>query len=166
MEKIDFASLYQFDEIYFINELMKSEQSEESEQSVLSEQSEQVAVSETAETKEINGVQTEWLIIGEEADRKSVMAIFTSAPFNFPEEKFTFQPAEGWRIEKMREFVKKATSSKMVFLGQAFEFLKLKEEPIERANRFYYYFSKTLHSLGDSDKQIKIQFWNNLKKML
>ena len=167
MEKVDLQALYQFDEIYRIS----SEQSEQSEQSErVEDKSEgieiQVAGSETAGTKEIAGVKTEWLIIGEEADRKSVLAIFTSAPFSFPEEKFTFQPAEGWSIEQMRDFVKKSTSSKMVFLGQAFEFLKLKPEPIEKANRFFYYFPKTLNSLTDSDKQLKIQFWNNLKKML
>jgi len=182
MEKVDLQALYQFDEIYRIS----SEQSEQSER--VEDKSEgleiQVTGSETtgknenessnkSEVLEIQvtdgetiGIKTEWLIIGEEADRKSVLAIFTSAPFSFPEEKFTFQPAEGWSIEQMRDFVKKSTSSKMVFLGQAFEFLKLKPEPIEKANRFFYYFPKTLNSLTDSDKQLKIQFWNNLKKML
>ena len=167
MEKLDFVSLYQFDEIYRIS----SEQSEQSEQSEKSERVDGKSEGrdlpiESAEIEEIDRIKSEWLIIGEEADRKSVMAIFTSAPFSFPEEKFTFQPAEGWSIEQMRDFVKKSTSSKMVFLGQAFEFLKLKDEPIERANRYYYYFPKTLNSLTDTDKQIKIQFWNHLKKML
>jgi len=168
MEKIDFVSLYQFDEIYLIDAEVKSGQSEYSGQSGPSEisgQSDQSDLVKPQEQGEKIGSE-EWLILGIEADRKSVQAIFTSPPFSLPAEKFYFQEAESWNIEEIRTFVKQSPATKMVFLGQTFEFLNLKQEPIERANKFYLYFPATLSSLKDTDKQTKILFWNQLKKML
>ena len=161
MEKIDFVSLYQFDEIYSIKEI-ECGQSGTSEFSGPSDQSDSV---KTEEHEKIIGNE-EWLILGIEADRKSVQAIFTSQPFNFTPDKFIFEEASTWSIEVIRDFVKKSTATKMVFLGQTFEFLNLKPEPIQRANKFYLYFPQTLSSLKDTEKQTKILFWNQLKKML
>ncbi len=170
MEKLDFVSLYQFDEIYSIKEIEggPSEQSDQRDQSdsVKPKGLDVNSPERISEEQEKIIGNEEWLILGIEADRKSVQAIFTSSPFSFPVEKFYFQEAESWSIEEIRAYVKKSPASRMVFLGQTFEFLKLKPEPIERANKFYLYFPATLSSLKDTDKQTKLLFWNQLKKML
>ncbi len=175
MENIDLVSLYQFDEIYFISELSgPSEVSGPSEKSDQSDQSDSVKAKglEVNSPERISGEQEknigneEWLILGIEADRKSVQSIFTSPPFSFPSEKFYFQEAQSWSIEEIRNFVKQSSATRMIFLGQHYEFLKLNSDPIEKGNKWYLYFPQTLSSLTDTDKQTKILFWNQLKKML
>ncbi len=165
MELIDFVSLYQFDEIYKIESIKDGEPSIHTEPSVSNEQDNKSESIENSNS-EINSGKEEWLILGVEEDRKSVHAIFSSQPFSFSSEKFYFQEAERWSIEQIREYVKKSPATRLVFLGQTFEFLKLKPEPIERANKWYLYFPQTINSLKDTEKQTKLLFWNQLKKML
>lgn len=171
MEQIDFVSLYQFDEIYFINELDKSEKSPQREERIQREQSElsgstRPSTSEVV-TKEANKeINYEWLVLGVEADRKSVQAIFAASPFMLSMDNYLFEEAENWPIEQIRDFVRKSPATKMVFLGSNFAFLGLPVEPIVKGSKKYLYFPQALSSLKETDKQTKIVFWNQLKKML
>lgn len=157
MERIDFASLYQFDEIY----LIQKEQNLSPEPSKVEE-----ALIETpaVEIPKIQ-VETAWLVVGVEADQNKIKQILAASPFNFAEHQFTFLEINSFSMG-LDELFGLENVQKVVLLGNSFEGFGLPQEPVERSDKKIYYFNRSLESLTDEEKDLKRLFWNQLKKML
>ncbi len=140
MEQIDFASLYQFDEIYLIDG------EEESVQPNLT-------------------ISTEWLVVGAEEDRLKISQILAAAPFQFTETHFTFLQTHQ-ALPIFDELLLQEKVKNMVFLGEEFKSMSLPQEPGLHAGKMIYHFHRTICSLTDEEKDVKRMFWNQLKKML
>ena len=164
MERIDYVSLYQFDEIYLI-------EGEEQGQSVTIESQKEAPLAEApvveipvAEIPKLV-VSTDWLVLGEEADRPKIAQIFAAAPFSFSENQFTFL-ANNLDSISIDELLALENVQKIVLLGSRFESYGLKPEPDNRSGKMIYYFNRSLESLTDEERDLKRLFWNQLKKML
>lgn len=144
MEEIDFASLYQFDDIYLIDQAK-----------------EVISVSPTPILK----INTSWLVIGQEVDRLKITQILAAAPFQFTETDFTFlQTSQA--VPVFSHVLEQEQVQKLVLLGEEFYTMGLPQEPGAHAGKIIYHFPRTIDSLTDEEKELKRLFWNQLKKML
>jgi hypothetical protein len=121
-------------------------------------------------TKKNNPISTPWVIIGHisELEKSRLTLIFSAPPMLLSDKDWSiFEPKDDEPI--LSEFVKNAEANKFIFLGQQpavwqsdFHVTEL----VSLEGKSVYFFPRLISTLTDTEKSLKLVFWNALKSMI
>jgi len=121
-------------------------------------------------TKKNNPISTPWVIIGHisELEKSRLTLIFSAPPMLLSAKDWSiYEPKDDEPI--LSEFVKKAEANKFIFLGQQpavwqsdFHVTEL----VSLEGKSVYFFPRLISTLTDTEKSLKLVFWNALKSMI
>jgi hypothetical protein len=121
-------------------------------------------------TKKNNPISTPWVIIGHisELEKSRLTLIFSAPPMLLSAKDWSiYEPKDDEPI--LSEFVKNAEANKFIFLGQQpavwqsdFHVTEL----VSLEGKSVYFFPRLLSTLTDTEKSLKLVFWNALKSMI
>jgi hypothetical protein len=121
-------------------------------------------------TKKNNPISTPWVIIGHisELEKSRLTLIFSAPPMLFSAKDWSiYEPKDDEPI--LSEFVKNAEANKFIFLGQQpavwqsdFHVTEL----VSLEGKSVYFFPRLISTLTDTEKSLKLVFWNALKSMI
>ena len=123
------------------------------------------------ESSQINvSISTPWVIIGHisELEKARLTLIFSAPPMLLSAKDWSiYEPKDDEPI--LSEFVKKAGANKFIFLGQQpavwqsdFHVTEL----VSLEGKSVYFFPRLISTLTDTEKSLKLVFWNALKSMI
>ena len=123
------------------------------------------------ESTKINvSISTPWVIIGHisELEKSRLTLIFSAPPMLLSAKDWSiYEPKDDEPI--LSEFVKKAGANKFIFLGQQpavwqsdFHVTEL----VSLEGKSVYFFPRLISTLTDTEKSLKLVFWNALKSMI
>ena len=123
------------------------------------------------ESSQINvSISTPWVIIGHisELEKARLTLIFSAPPMLLSAKDWSiYEPKDDEPI--LSEFVKKAGAKKFIFLGQQpavwqsdFHVTEL----VHLEGKSVYFFPRLISTLTDTEKSLKLVFWNALKSMI
>ena len=121
-------------------------------------------------TKKNNPISTPWVIIGHisELEKSRLTLIFSAPPMLLSAKDWSiYEPKDDEPI--LSEFVKNAEANKFIFLGQQpavwqSDFHVTELVPLE--GKSVYFFPRLISTLTDTEKSLKLVFWNALKSMI
>jgi hypothetical protein len=121
-------------------------------------------------SKSNSSISTPWVIVGHisELEKSRLALIFSAPPM--------LLSAKDWSIYEpkddeptLSEFVKQAGANKFIFLGQQpavwqsdFHVTEL----VQLEGKSVYFFPRLISTLTDTEKSLKLVFWNALKSMI
>ena len=115
-------------------------------------------------------ISTPWVIIGHisELEKARLTLIFSAPPMLLSAKDWSiYEPKDDETI--LSEFVKKAGAKKFIFLGQQpavwqsdFHVTEL----VSLEGKSVYFFPRLISTLTDTEKSLKLVFWNALKSMI
>ena len=121
-------------------------------------------------TKKNNPISTPWVIIGHisELEKSRLTLIFSAPPMLLSAKDWSiYEPKDDEPI--LSEFVKNAGANKFIFLGQQpavwqsdFHVTEL----VSLEGKSVYFFPRLISTLTDTEKSLKLVFWNALKSMI
>ena len=121
-------------------------------------------------TKKNNPISTPWVIIGHisELEKSRLTLIFSAPPMLLSAKDWSiYEPKDDEPI--LSEFVKNAEANKFIFLGQQpavwqsdFHVTEL----VSLEGKSVYFFPRLISTLTDTEKSLKLVFWNALKSMI
>ena len=121
-------------------------------------------------TKIIVSISTPWVIIGHisELEKSRLTLIFSAPPMLLSAKDWSiYEPKDDEPI--LSEFVKNAGANKFIFLGQQpavwqsdFHVTEL----VSLEGKSVYFFPRLISTLTDTEKSLKLVFWNALKSMI
>ena len=123
------------------------------------------------ESTKINvSISTPWVIIGHisELEKSRLTLIFSAPPMLLSAKDWSiYEPKDDEPI--LSEFVKNAGANKFIFLGQQpavwqSDFHVTELVPLE--GKSVYFFPRLISTLTDTEKSLKLVFWNALKSMI
>ena len=123
------------------------------------------------ESAKINvSISTPWVIIGHisELEKSRLTLIFSAPPMLLSAKDWSiYEPKDDEPI--LSEFVKNAGANKFIFLGQQpavwqSDFRVTELVPLE--GKSVYFFPRLISTLTDTEKSLKLVFWNALKSMI
>ena len=123
------------------------------------------------ESTKINvSISTPWVIIGHisELEKSRLTLIFSAPPMLLSAKDWSiYEPKDDEPI--LSEFVKKAGANKFIFLGQQpavwqSDFHVTELVPLE--GKSVYFFPRLISTLTDTEKSLKLVFWNAMKSMI
>ena len=123
------------------------------------------------ESSQINvSISTPWVIIGHisELEKARLTLIFSAPPMLLSAKDWSiYEPKDDEPI--LSEFVKEAGAKKFIFLGQQpavwqSDFHVTELVPLE--GKSVYFFPRLISTLTDTEKSLKLVFWNALKSMI
>ena len=123
------------------------------------------------ESAKINvSISTPWVIIGHisELEKSRLTLIFSAPPMLLSAKDWSiYEPKDDEPI--LSEFVKNAGANKFIFLGQQpavwqSDFHVTELVPLE--GKSVYFFPRLISTLTDTEKSLKLVFWNALKSMI
>ena len=123
------------------------------------------------ESTKINvSISTPWVVIGHisELEKSRLTLIFSAPPMLLSAKDWSiYEPKDDEPI--LSEFVKKAGANKFIFLGQQpavwqSDFHVTELVPLE--GKSVYFFPRLISTLTDTEKSLKLVFWNALKSMI
>ena len=123
------------------------------------------------ESTKINvSISTPWVIIGHisELEKSRLTLIFSAPPMLLSAKDWSiYEPKDDEPI--LSEFVKNAGANKFIFLGQQpavwqsdFHVTEL----VSLEGKSVYFFPRLISTLTDTEKSLKLVFWNALKSMI
>ena len=123
------------------------------------------------ESAKINvSISTPWVIIGHisELEKSRLTLIFSAPPMLLSAKDWSiYEPKDDEPI--LSEFVKNAGANKFIFLGQQpavwqsdFHVTEL----VSLEGKSVYFFPRLISTLTDTEKSLKLVFWNALKSMI
>ena len=123
------------------------------------------------ESAKINvSISTPWVIIGHisELEKARLTLIFSAPPMLLSAKDWSiYEPKDDEPI--LSEFVKNAGANKFIFLGQQpavwqsdFHVTEL----VSLEGKSVYFFPRLISTLTDTEKSLKLVFWNALKSMI
>lgn len=115
-------------------------------------------------------ISTPWVIIGHisELEKARLTLIFSAPPMLLSANDWSiYEPKDDEPI--LSEFVKQAGANKFIFLGQQpaiwqSDFHVTELVPLE--GKSVYFFPRLISTLTDTEKSLKLVFWNALKSMI
>ena len=123
------------------------------------------------ESSQINiSISTPWVIVGHisELEKSRLALIFSAPPM--------LLSAKDWSIYEpkddeptLSEFVKQAGANKFIFLGQQPAIWQSDfhvTELVQLEGKSVYFFPRLISTLTDTEKSLKLVFWNALKSMI
>lgn len=123
------------------------------------------------ESSQINvRISTPWVVIGHisELEKARLTLIFSAPPMLLSAKDWSiYEPKDDEPI--LSEFVKNAGANKFIFLGQQpavwqSDFHVTELVPLE--GKSVYFFPRLISTLTDTEKSLKLVFWNALKSMI
>jgi hypothetical protein len=160
MEGVSLADLYKFDEIYWVPQ--DKTESQLAETPIANIEKETIAAVKPK-------VSTPWVVVGTiaEAESARLKLIFSAPPLVLgPTEWSVYTPSE--EEPSLSEFLKETSAQRYIFIGQQpaawqGELPTTEIEKIE--SKLVYFFPRYISSLTDTEKTLKMAFWNALKEM-
>jgi hypothetical protein len=122
-------------------------------------------------TKKNNPISTPWVIIGHisELEKSRLTLIFSAPPMLLSAKDWSIYEPKDDEEPILSEFVKKAGANKFIFLGQQpavwqsdFHVTEL----VSLEGKSVYFFPRLISTLTDTEKSLKLVFWNALKSMI
>jgi hypothetical protein len=123
------------------------------------------------ESSQINiSISTPWVIVGHisELEKSRLTLIFSAPPM--------LLSAKDWSIYEpnddeptLSEFVKEAGANKFIFLGQQPAIWQSDfhvTELVQLEGKSVYFFPRLISTLTDTEKSLKLVFWNAMKSMI
>ena len=115
-------------------------------------------------------ISTPWVVIGHisELEKARLTLIFSAPPMLLSAKDWSiYEPKDDEPI--LSEFVKKAGANKFIFLGQQpavwqSDFHVTELVPLE--GKSVYFFPRLISTLTDTEKSLKLVFWNAMKSMI
>jgi hypothetical protein len=115
-------------------------------------------------------ISTPWAVIGHisEQEKARLTLIFSAPPLILSANDWSiYEPKDDEPV--LSEFVNKAGANKFIFLGQQppvwqsdFQVTEL----VQMEGKSVYFFPRLISTLTDSEKSLKLVFWNALKSMI
>jgi hypothetical protein len=160
MEGVSLADLYKFDEIYWVPQ--DKTESQLAETPIANIEKETIAAVKPK-------VSTPWVVVGTiaEAESARLKLIFSAPPLVLgPTEWSVYTPSE--EEPSLSEFLKETSAQRYIFIGQQpaawqGELPTTEIEKIE--SKLVYFFPRYISSLTDTEKTLKMAFWNALKEL-
>jgi hypothetical protein len=160
MEGVSLADLYKFDEIYWVPQ--DKTESQLAETPIDNIEKETIAAVKPK-------VSTPWVVVGTiaEAESARLKLIFSAPPLVLgPTEWSVYTPSE--EEPSLTEFLKETSAQRYIFIGQQpaswqGELPTTEIDKIE--SKLVYFFPRYISSLTDTEKTLKMAFWNALKEM-
>jgi hypothetical protein len=160
MEGVSLADLYKFDEIYWVPQDKTESQLAETPDIVQEEES--IAVVKPK-------ISTPWVVVGQiaEAELSRLKLIFSAPPLVLgPTDWSVYTPSE--EEPSLTEFLKETSAQRYIFIGQQpaswqGELPTTEIDKIE--SKLVYFFPRYISSLTDTEKTLKMAFWNALKEL-
>ncbi|WP_395617077.1 hypothetical protein [Aquirufa sp.] len=160
MEGVSLADLYKFDEIYWVPQ--DKTESQLAETPIANIEKETIAAVKPK-------VSTPWVVVGTiaEAESARLKLIFSAPPLVLgPTEWSVYTPSE--EEPSLTEFLKETSAQRYIFIGQQpaswqGELPTTEIDKIE--SKLVYFFPRYISSLTDTEKTLKMAFWNALKEM-
>ena len=121
-------------------------------------------------TKKNNPISTPWVIIGHisELEKSRLTLIFSAPPMLLSAKDWSiYEPKDDEPI--LSEFVKNAEANKFIFLGQQPAVWQSNfhvTELVSLEGKSVYFFPRLISTLTDTEKSLKLVFWNALKSMI
>ena len=121
-------------------------------------------------TKKNNPISTPWVIIGHisELEKARLTLIFSAPPMLLSAKDWSiYAPKDDEPI--LSEFVKTAGANKFIFLGQQPAIWQSDfhvTELVQLEGKSVYFFPRLISTLMDTEKSLKLVFWNALKSMI
>ena len=121
-------------------------------------------------TKKNNPISTPWVIIGHisELEKARLTLIFSAPPMLLSAKDWSiYEPKDDEPI--LSEFVKTAGANKFIFLGQQPAIWQSDfhvTELVQLEGKSVYFFPRLISTLMDTEKSLKLVFWNALKSMI
>ena len=121
-------------------------------------------------TKKNNPISTPWVIIGHisELEKSRLTLIFSAPPMLLSAKDWSiYEPKDDEPI--LSEFVKNARANKFIFLGQQPDVWQSDvhvTELVPLEGKSVYFFPRLISTLTDTEKSLKLVFWNALKSMI
>jgi hypothetical protein len=160
MEGVSLADLYKFDEIYWVPQ--DKTESQLAETPIAFIEKETIAAVKPK-------VSTPWVVVGTiaEAESARLKLIFSAPPLVLgPTEWSVYTPSE--EEPSLSEFLKETSAQRYIFIGlqPAAWQGELPTTEIEKIeSKLVYFFPRYISSLTDTEKTLKMAFWNALKEM-
>ena len=115
-------------------------------------------------------ISTPWVVIGHisELEKARLTLIFSAPPMLLSAKDWSiYEPQDDEPM--LSEFVKKAGANKFIFLGQQpavwqSDFHVTELVPLE--GKSVYFFPRLISTLTDTEKSLKLVFWNAMKSMI
>jgi hypothetical protein len=116
-------------------------------------------------------ISTPWVIIGHisELEKARLTLIFSAPPMLLSAKDWSIYEPKDDEEPILSEFVKKAGANKFIFLGQQpavwqsdFHVTEL----VHLEGKSVYFFPRLISTLTDTEKSLKLVFWNALKSMI
>ena len=115
-------------------------------------------------------ISTPWVVIGHisELEKARLTLIFSAPPMLLSAKDWSiYEPKDDEPI--LSEFVKNAEANKFIFLGQQpavwqSDFHVTELVPLE--GKSVYFFPRLISTLTDTEKSLKLVFWNAMKSMI
>jgi hypothetical protein len=116
-------------------------------------------------------ISTPWVVIGHisELEKSRLTLIFSAPPMLLSAKDWSIYEPKDDEEPILSEFVKKAGANKFIFLGQQpavwqSDFHVTELVPLE--GKLVYFFPRLISTLTDTEKSLKLVFWNALKSMI
>ena len=116
-------------------------------------------------------ISTPWVVIGHisELEKSRLALIFSAPPMLLSAKDWSIYEPKDDEEPILSEFVKKAGANKFIFLGQQpavwqsdFHVTEL----VQLEGKSVYFFPRLISTLTDTEKSLKLVFWNALKSMI
>ncbi len=114
-------------------------------------------------------ISTPWVVVGHisELEKSRLALIFSAPPMLLTAKDWSiYEPKDDEPM--LSEFVKKAGANKFVFLGQQPAIWQSDfhvTELVQLEGKSVYFFPRMISTLTDTEKSLKLVFWNALKSM-
>jgi hypothetical protein len=169
--QVNLSELYKFDELYWIPSDKTELSVNHKEPNETLPQNSPVEVQKSVEVQ-VNypKIPTKWVVIGNipEQEKQILKLAFSAAPLGLTD--------ADWSVMEVKEipasfhdFIQHTESKKYIFLGDFSEELKMKfpsAEYTEVDDSKVLIFSRLISSLNDTEKHLKLAFWNHLKALV
>lgn len=115
-------------------------------------------------------ISTPWVVIGQisEAEKSILKQVFSAAPLNLADADWSILELQDIPTDFI-EFIKNTQAKKYIFLGDHSSNIKNHlplSEFTEILDSKVLVFPRLISSLTDSEKQLKLVFWNQLKALV
>lgn len=114
-------------------------------------------------------ISTPWVVVGHisELEKSRLTLIFSAPPMLLTAKDWSiYEPKDDEPM--LSEFVKKAGANKFIFLGQQPAIWQSDfhvTELVQLEGKSVYFFPRMISTLTDTEKSLKLVFWNALKSM-
>lgn len=170
--QINLSELYKFDELYWIPSDKAESMANHLEIKEVLPKNDIEVTAPMAAAVEINypAIATPWVVLGHITDQeKQILKLaFSASPLGLTDTDWSVVDLQEIP-ETFTDFIEKTEAKKYVFLGKFIDQVNSKlpkDEFLVVADSKVLIFPRLISSLNDSEKHLKLAFWNHLKALV